>query len=103
MTHFKGQFAVEGTERMMTQMLSGDALSDRMDDHRLIAAAGIPVHFAYAEDDPEIPVAQVSALRFMTMPTRMNSPAGIFSLMVAPGTGRALYRLSKNSRLKTRG
>lgn len=61
MTHFKGQFAVEGTERMMTQMLSGDALSDRMDDHRLIAAAGIPVHFAYAEDDPEIPVAQVKA------------------------------------------
>ena len=59
--HFKGQFAVEGTERMMTQMLSGDALSDRMDYHRMVATAGIPVHFAYAEDDPEIPVAQVKA------------------------------------------
>ena len=61
MAHFKGQFAVEGTERIMAQMISGDALSDRMDDHRMIAAAGIPVHFAYAEDDPEIPVAQVKA------------------------------------------
>ena len=61
MAHFKSQFAVEGTERMMTQMLSGDALSDRMDDHRMISAAGIAVHFAYAEDDPEIPVAQVKA------------------------------------------
>lgn len=56
MAHFKGQFAVKGTERMMTQMITGDALSDRMDDHRAIAAAGVPVHFAYAEDDPEIPV-----------------------------------------------
>ena len=61
MAHFKGQFAVRGTERMMAQMITGDALSDRMDDHRAIAAADIPVHFAYAEDDPEIPVAQVRA------------------------------------------
>ncbi len=61
MAHFKGQFAVKGTERMMAQMITGDALSDRMDDHRAIAAAGVPVHFAYAEDDPEIPVAQVRA------------------------------------------
>ena len=61
MAHFKGQFAVKGTERMMAQMITGDALSDRMEDHRAIAAAGIPVHFAYAEDDPEIPAAQVKA------------------------------------------
>ena len=61
MAHFKGQFAVRGTERTMAQMITGDALSDRMDDHRAIAAADIPVHFAYAEDDPEIPVAQVRA------------------------------------------
>ena len=59
MEHFKGQFAVKGTERMMAQMITGDALSNRMDDHRTISAAGVPVHFAYAEDDPEIPVAQV--------------------------------------------
>ena len=61
MVHFKGQFAVRGTERMMAQMIAGDALSDRLDDHRAIAVADIPVHFAYAEDDPEIPVAQVRA------------------------------------------
>ncbi len=61
MAHFKGQFAVKGTERMMAQIIGGDALSDRMEDHRVIAATGIPVHFAYADDDPEIPVSQVKA------------------------------------------
>ncbi len=61
MDHFRAQFTVKGTERMMAQMITGDALSDRMDDHRAVAAAGLPVHFAYAEDDPEIPVEQVRA------------------------------------------
>ena len=61
MAHFKGQFAVKGTERVMAQIIGGDALSDRMEDHRVIAATGIPVHFAYADDDPEIPVSQVKA------------------------------------------
>tara|TARA_E500000178_G_scaffold352507_1_gene416099 strand:- start:587 stop:1519 length:933 start_codon:yes stop_codon:yes gene_type:complete len=61
MAHFKEQFAVMGTERMITQMITGDALSDRMDDHRTIAAAGVPAHFAYASDDPEIPATEVEA------------------------------------------
>ena len=89
----------------MAQMISGDALSDRMEDHRVIAAAGIPVHFAYAEDDPEIPVSQVkAAIAVYKMPTRMNSQAGIFSLMVAQKSWpRSIPALLKSCRQKTRG
>ncbi|MEQ8746052.1 alpha/beta fold hydrolase [Pyruvatibacter sp.] len=53
-THFKQQFEVEGTERMMRQMFVGDAMSSRLEDHAAIAAADIPTQFVYATDDPEI-------------------------------------------------
>ena len=59
--HFKGQFAVKGTERMMRDMLVGDALADRMADHQRIGSAGAKAQFAYATDDPEIAAAQVEA------------------------------------------
>ncbi len=57
--HFKQQFLVHGTERMMRQMLTGDALSDRMADHQKIAASGMAAQFVYATDDTEIAAAQV--------------------------------------------
>jgi pimeloyl-ACP methyl ester carboxylesterase len=59
--HFKGQFEVKGTERMMRDMIIGDALSDRMADHQKIAASGMAAQFVYATDDPEIAPAQVEA------------------------------------------
>ena len=59
--HFKGQFKVKGTERMMRDMLIGDALGDRMADHEKIGAAGVKAQFVYATDDPEIAPAQVEA------------------------------------------
>ena len=57
--HFKAQFLVQGTERMMRQMLSGDALSNRLPDHLKIGASGMRAQFAYALDDLEIAAAQV--------------------------------------------
>ena len=59
--HFKNQFAVIGTQRMMRQLLIGDALSDRMADHQTIGASGLRAQFVYAVDDPEIAAAQVEA------------------------------------------
>lgn len=52
--HFKTQFEVEGTQRMLMSMLTGDAMSSRLADHVTIAAADIPTQFVYATDDPEI-------------------------------------------------
>ena len=60
-THFKQQFSVEGTERQMRQMLIGDALSDRMADHRRVGASGVAAQFVYATDDSEIAAEQVEA------------------------------------------
>ena len=57
--HFKDQFLVQGTERMIRQMLSGDALSDRLPDHVKIGASEMRAQFAYALDDPEIAASQV--------------------------------------------
>ena len=59
--HFMNQFAVIGTQRMMRQLLIGDALSDRMADHQTIGASGLRAQFVYAVDDPEIAAAQVEA------------------------------------------
>jgi pimeloyl-ACP methyl ester carboxylesterase len=59
--HFTGQFQVKGTERMMRDMIIGDALSDRMADHEKIGAAGVKAQFAYATDDREIMQADVEA------------------------------------------
>jgi pimeloyl-ACP methyl ester carboxylesterase len=57
--HFKGQFRVVGTERVMRQMLTGDLLGDRLADHARIASQGIQAQFVYATDDPEIAAADV--------------------------------------------
>lgn len=59
--HFKAQFTVRGTQRHMREMLGGDALSDRMADHRQIGKRGVAAQFVYAVDDPEIAAAQVEA------------------------------------------
>lgn len=59
--HFKAQFEVEGTQRMLMSMLTGDAMSNRLVDHAAIAEAGIPVQFVYATDDPEISPESVQA------------------------------------------
>ena len=59
--HFKAQFEVEGTQRMLMSMLTGDAMSNRLADHAAIAEAGIPVQFVYATDDPEISPESVQA------------------------------------------
>lgn len=59
--HFTNQFKVKGTERMMRDMIIGDALSDRMADHEKIAARGMRAQFVYALDDPEIMRADVEA------------------------------------------
>ena len=59
--HFTNQFKVKGTERMMRDMIIGDALSDRMADHEKIAAGGMRAQFVYALDDPEIMRADVEA------------------------------------------
>ena len=60
--HFTAQFKVKGTERMMRDMIIGDALSDRMADHEKIAAIGRAAQFVYALDDPEIMRADVEAV-----------------------------------------
>ena len=60
--HFTNQFRVKGTERMMRDMIIGDALSERMADHEKIAASGIAAQFVYALDDPEIKRADVEAV-----------------------------------------
>lgn len=59
--HFKGQFAVIGTERMMHDMIVGDTLSDRMADHQAIGAGDVRAQFVYAVDDPEIMKEDVEA------------------------------------------
>ena len=59
--HFCRQFEVIGTEQNILSMLIGDATGNRLPDHAAIAAAGIPVQFVYATDDPEIPRATVEA------------------------------------------
>ena len=59
--HFINQFKVEGTERMLRDLIIGDALSDRMADHAKTAAAGTRAQFVYALDDPEIERADVEA------------------------------------------
>ena len=67
--HFINQFKVEGTERMLRDLIIGDALSDRMADHAKTAAAGTRAQFAYALDDPEIERADVeAALRLYNEP-----------------------------------
>ena len=59
--HFTRQFGVKGTERMMRDMIIGDALSDRMPDHQSIGASGLAAQFVYASDDSEIMRADVEA------------------------------------------
>lgn len=59
--HFTKQFNVRGTERMMRDLLLGDALSNRMADHQKIGASGARAQFVYAMDDPEIKAEQVEA------------------------------------------
>lgn len=59
--HFTQQFEVEGTERMMREMIVGDALSDRMADHEIIGDNGIKAQFVYAIDDAEIMREDVEA------------------------------------------
>lgn len=59
--HFTAQFKVRGTQRVMRQLMTGDALSDRMADHRKIGAAGMAAQFVYATDDPEIAPTLVEA------------------------------------------
>jgi len=59
--HFTQQFNVQGTERMMRDLLVGDALSSRMADHITIGAKGMRAQFVYATDDPEIKAEQVQA------------------------------------------
>lgn len=77
--HFKQQFLVQGTERMMRQMLTGDALSDRMADHQKIAASGVAAQFVYAIDDPEIAARQVEqALSYYENPDVHQYTGGHF-------------------------
>ena len=60
--HFRMQFTVEGHEADLLTLLTGDAVrADRMPDHAAIGVAGVPVHFAYALDDREMPRAVVEA------------------------------------------
>ena len=59
--HFTSQFSVQGTQRHMRDLLVGDALSDRMGDHKIIGPTGLRAQFAYAVDDTEIAAAQVEA------------------------------------------
>lgn len=61
LAHFTTQFKVKGTERMMHDLMTGDALSNRMADHQKIGASGMKAQFVYALDDPEIAAAQVEA------------------------------------------
>ena len=60
--HFLDQFDVEGHEADLVTLLTGDAIhGDRTPDHAAIASRGLPVHFVYAVDDPEMPRALVEA------------------------------------------
>lgn len=77
--HFKNQFAVIGTQRMMRELLIGDALSDRMADHKTIGRSGMRAQFVYAVDDPEIAAAQVkAALSFYDAPDVHEYTGGHF-------------------------
>jgi pimeloyl-ACP methyl ester carboxylesterase len=61
LAHFREQFNVRGTERDLLSLLTGCAVSDRVEDHAAIAATSLPVYFVYALDDPEMPRALVEA------------------------------------------
>ncbi len=61
LAHFTDQFNVKGTERAIRDLMIGDALSDRMEDHRKIGQTGQKAQFVYAVDDPEIAAEQVEA------------------------------------------
>ena len=39
---------------MLLEMLTGNALRDRMNDHIKVGATGMPSQFVFATDDPEI-------------------------------------------------
>jgi pimeloyl-ACP methyl ester carboxylesterase len=77
--HFTTQFKVKGTERMIRDMIIGDALSDRMADHEKIAVSCIAAQFVYALDDPEIMRADVeAALAFYENPDVHQYTGGHF-------------------------
>jgi hypothetical protein len=74
--HFTKQFNVRGTERMMRDLLLGDALSNRMADHQKIGASGARAQFVYAIDDPEIKAEQVEAALALYAPPDVHSYTG---------------------------
>ena len=52
--HYIGQFEVKGTENFFKQFFLGNAMGNRLNDHKIIGNKSIPSYFAYAEDDIEI-------------------------------------------------
>lgn len=77
--HFKDQFHVVGTERVMHQMLTGDVLGDRLADHARVAKKSIAAQFVYATDDPEIAAADVEkAISFYDAPDVHRYTGGHF-------------------------
>ena len=52
--HYIGQFKVKGTENFFKKFFLGNAMGNRLKDHKIIGNNFIPSYFAYAEDDTEI-------------------------------------------------
>ena len=52
--HYIGQFKVKGTENFFKKFFLGNAIDNRLNDHKIIGNNSIPSYFAYAEDDTEI-------------------------------------------------
>ena len=52
--HYIGQFKVKGTENFFKKFFIGNAMGNRLNDHKIIGNNFTPSYFAYAEDDTEI-------------------------------------------------
>ena len=52
--HYVGQFQVKGTEDFYKKFFLGNAMGNRLNDHKIIGNNFIPSYFAYAVDDTEI-------------------------------------------------
>ena len=52
--HYIEQFNVKGTEKFFKKFFLGNAMGNRLEDHKIIGDKYMPSYFAYAEDDIEI-------------------------------------------------
>jgi len=77
--HYVRQFEVKGTENFFKKFFLGNAMGNRLNDHKIIGSKAIPSYFAYAEDDTEIDSQLVEeAIRNYTNPVVRRYSGGHF-------------------------